>query len=391
MPPPKPYTLDQFDKDSMMLLQGIYGTDKATHPMLYNSIIEKGNKLRKQGVERETVIEIIRKNKDKINAFLETQTTTPKTFKGIDEFEMKAEGGRIGYATKGKVSLSDLESLQGLKKEKSEIDSGLGGLGRLAGPQNTARQQRSRILDKAIAKFAYAVENLDQETKEKVISAFNDQLTIGYETTMSGLKMDAAEKAGFVPIDKETIYKAIINMDLPKDTQLEISALSNTAGDEELAFALTNNKLGITYDNQSQTIVGEYRFDTKDGKLSITPSITKDEDSQIQSKIDINRAIEDGQIDLGFTQDTTDNSLTTDFNIIKDENVLSAQNVSGGDNNYFTAEGTTKVPFYMLKDGQSPYISSEYYKDDGSNYLETSLGIPITQNLEASLSNLNRL
>ena len=103
-------------------------------------------------------------------------------------------------------------------------------------------------------------------------------------------------------------------MDLPKVTQLEISALSNTAGDEELAFALTNNKLGITYDNQSQTIVGEYRFDTKDGKLSITPSITKDEDSQIQSKIDINRAIEDGQIDLGFTQDTTDNSLTTDFN-----------------------------------------------------------------------------
>ena len=65
------------------------------------------------------------------------------------------------------------------------------------------------------------------------------------------------------------------------------------------------------------------RFDTKDGKLSITPSITKDEDSQIQSKIDINRAIEDGQIDLGFTQDTTDNSLTTDFNIIKDGNVLS--------------------------------------------------------------------
>ena len=391
VPPPKPYTLDQFDKDSMMLLQGIYGTGKASHPMLYNSIIEKGNKLRKQGVERETVIEIIRKNKDKINAFLETQTTTPKTFKGIDEFEMKAEGGRIGYATKGKVSLSDLESLQGLKKEKSAIDSGVGGLGRIAGArQSPASAQRSRILDKAIAKFAYAVENLDQETKEKVISAFNDQLTIGYETTMSGLKMDAAEKAGFVPIDKETIYKAIINMDLPKDTQLEISALSNTAGDEELAFALTNNKLGITYDNQSQTIVGEYRFDTKDGKLSITPSITKDEDSQIQSKIDINRAIEDGQIDLGFTQDTTDNSLTTDFNIIKDGNVLSAQNVSGGDNNYFTAEGTTKVPFYMLKDGQSPYISSEYYKDDGSNYLETSLGIPITQNLEASLSNLNR-
>ena len=50
VPPAKPYTLNQFDKDSMMLLQGIYGTGKATHPMLYNSIIDKGNKLRKQGV-----------------------------------------------------------------------------------------------------------------------------------------------------------------------------------------------------------------------------------------------------------------------------------------------------------------------------------------------------
>ena len=97
VPPPKPYTIDQFDKDSMMLLQGIYGTGKASHPMLYNSIIDKGNKLRKQGVERETIIEIIRNNKDKINAFLETQTTSPKTFKGIDEFEMKANGGRIGF------------------------------------------------------------------------------------------------------------------------------------------------------------------------------------------------------------------------------------------------------------------------------------------------------
>jgi len=396
VPPPKPYTTDQFDKDSMMLLQGIYGTGKATHPMLYNSIIEKGNKLRKQGVERETVIEIIRNNKDKINAFLETQTTSPKTFKGIDEFEMKADGGRIGYATKGKVDLADLESLKGLKKEREKLNvDGLPSLkDTLATPgqqqPQSARSQREKILDKAIAKFTYAVENLDQETREKVISAFNDQLKFGYETTMSGLKMDAAEKAGFVPIDKETIYKAIVDMDLPKDTKLEMSALANKAGEAELAFSLINNNLGITYDNQSQTIVGEYRFDTKDGKLSITPSITKDEDSKIQSKIEIDKAINNGSIDLDLTKDTTDNSLTTDFEIVKDGNVLSATNVTGGDNNYFTAEGTAKVPFYMLKDGQSPYISSEYYKDDGSNYFETSLGIPITQNLEASLSNLNR-
>jgi len=385
LPQPKPYTLDQFEKDSMLYLKGMYGTGPESNTMFYNKIIEKGNDLRKQGVERETVIEIIRKNKDKINAFLETQTTSPKTFKGM------ADGGRIGYKDKGKVSLSDLESLKGLKKEREKLNIEPGLMGLAGKPMGqTARSQRAKILDKAIAKFAYAVDNLDQETREKVISAFNNQLKIGYETTMSGLKMDAAEKAGFVPIDKETIYKAILNMDLPKETKLEMKTLSDAAGNEELEFSLVNNNLGITYDNQSQTIVGEYRFDTKDGKLSITPSITKDEDSKIQSKIEIDKAINNGSIDLDLTKDTTDNSLTTDFEIVKDGNVLSATNVTGGDNNYFTAEGTAKVPFYMLKDGQSPYISSEYYKDDGSNYFETSLGIPITQNLEASLSNLNR-
>ena len=80
-----------FEKDSMTLLQGMYGTGKDSNEFLYNEMIKKGNKLRKQGVERETVIEIIRNNKDKINAFLETQTTSPKTLKGL------ANGGRIGF------------------------------------------------------------------------------------------------------------------------------------------------------------------------------------------------------------------------------------------------------------------------------------------------------
>ena len=102
VPPPKPYTTDMFEKDSMLLLKGIYGTGPESNIIFYNSIIDKGNKLRQQGVERETVIEIIRKNKDKIKAFLETQTTSPKTFEGLESFEMKAEGGiaglRPGYA-----------------------------------------------------------------------------------------------------------------------------------------------------------------------------------------------------------------------------------------------------------------------------------------------------
>ena len=117
VPPAKPYTEDMFEKDSMTLLKGMYGTGPESNPMFYNKIIEKGNMLRKQGVERETVIEIIRNNKDKINAFLETQTTSPKTFKGIDEFEMKANGGRIGFQD-GLVAEKSLNEI--IEKELGE-------------------------------------------------------------------------------------------------------------------------------------------------------------------------------------------------------------------------------------------------------------------------------
>jgi hypothetical protein len=86
-----------FEKDSMTLLKGMYGTGPESNTFLYNKMIEKGNILRNQGVDRETVIEIIRNNKDKIKAFLETQTTSPKSFEGLDKFEMKANGGRIGF------------------------------------------------------------------------------------------------------------------------------------------------------------------------------------------------------------------------------------------------------------------------------------------------------
>ena len=67
----------------MTLLQGMYGTGKDSNEFLYNEMIKKGNMLRKQGVERETVIEIIRNNKDKIDMILKQQTTSPKSLAGL--------------------------------------------------------------------------------------------------------------------------------------------------------------------------------------------------------------------------------------------------------------------------------------------------------------------
>ena len=110
-----------------------------------------------------------------------------------------------------KISLSDLETLKGLREARGSLDP-VGSLGQQGLPSLTpaSLQKRNEILDKAIAKFTYVVDNLDQEKASYVKSLFNDQLQLGYETTMSGLKQDAFAKTGIVPIDKETIYSAIV-------------------------------------------------------------------------------------------------------------------------------------------------------------------------------------
>ena len=126
-----------------------------------------------------------------------------------------------------KISLSDLETLKGLKEARGDFQGQGGPLAGIGSLKPASLKKRNEILDKAIAKFTYVVDNLDQEKASYVKSLFNDQLQLGYETTMSGLKQDAFAKTGFVPIDKETIYSAIVNMDLPKDLKLEMSAIAD--------------------------------------------------------------------------------------------------------------------------------------------------------------------
>jgi hypothetical protein len=387
VPPAKPYTLDQFDKDSMMLLQGIYGTGKATHPMLYNSMIDKGNKLRKQGVERETIIEIIRKNKDKINAFLKTQTETPKTFEGIDKFEMKADGGRIGYATKGKVDLADLLSLQNIEKtsDNAELADGVGGIRNLhASGRAKAQQQSTDIKNKVIGAFVYAVDNLDQETASYVKSLFNDKLQLGYETTMSGLKQDAFAKTGIVPIDDETLYKAIIDLDLPKDIKLKMSAISNKAGDEEIIASLKSNNLGLTWDNDKQEIIATYtQALAPDGSLTITPIISKDEDSNITKDLQIDKAFDTGTLKFSINESDILNNknIATKYD---GENVsFFASKTKDDFGNVLETGATAKIPFYLLNKEEKPTVSFNLDKNLNTGFESKvfSADFPITNNL----------
>ena len=91
--------------------------------------------------------------------------------------------------------------------------------------------------------------------------------------------------------------------------------------------------------------------------------------AQVLSKIEFDKAINGGQIDLDVTDDTTNNSLTTDFSFVKDGNVLKAKNVSGTDQDYTTASGTAKVPFYMLK--------GDLVKNDNDKIESSSLSFTI--------------
>ena len=61
VPPKKPYTKEQFFKSTVLQLKGMSGGMNRT--FVYNNIIDRGNKLRNQGVSRKEVLGIIDKAK----------------------------------------------------------------------------------------------------------------------------------------------------------------------------------------------------------------------------------------------------------------------------------------------------------------------------------------
>ena len=77
-----------------------------------------------------------------------------------------------------------------------------------------------------------------------------------------------------------------------------MNAIADMADKKDLAISLANNDLGITYDSESQEIQGQYQFSSKDGKTSIKPIVTKDADSKIEKRIEIERAIDGGGLYL---------------------------------------------------------------------------------------------
>ena len=59
VPPKKPYTKDQFFNSTVLQLKGMSGGMNKN--FVYNNIVNRGNKLRNQGVSRKEVLGIIKK------------------------------------------------------------------------------------------------------------------------------------------------------------------------------------------------------------------------------------------------------------------------------------------------------------------------------------------
>ena len=301
--------------------------------------------------------------------------------------EFLATGGRVGYASKGKVDLSDLESLKGFESDSEEVIENKAptvrrSMGRL-GPQS----QRDRIKNKVISSFIYAVDNMDQENSTYVKDLFTNNLAniqIGYETDTSGIKTDLFEKVGIIPINSETLYSTIVNLDLPKDIKAEMSAISSKAGDEELSASLKKNNMGITWDSDSQEIQGEYQFNSKDGKTSMRPVITKDEDSQISKELKIDQAIGDGTLNLTLNESDIDNASGSSINYQNDSISLFADKQSDDWGNTAKFASTVDIPLYLLNKEEKPYISAEINKnlDTGFESKQFSGSFPITDNLK---------
>ena len=297
VPQPKPYTEDMFEKDSMTLLKGMYGTGPESNPIFYNKIIEKGNKLRKQGVERETVIEIIRKNKDKINAFLETQTGNKKNFEGLESFEMKANGGRIGFqdglsAAKkyGNILVQDetLEEMAG-KELKSKMSEFI--------PNETQKEKEEREMFEMVKDFQkFKTVNPDSmltlrmfaEEKKKEKEIFKNKIV---ELDIKYPEKDIIDKkTNMVNTEnlKEAIDQAEIDLELSPIDGLTLKRSINTEGEQSVtsgSFSLDN--LTFTSPNLEEgqlTTTGNYNF----GDLDLSGMVKSNDGEILNTKLGFN-------------------------------------------------------------------------------------------------------
>ena len=211
------------------------------------------------------------------------------------EFDSKgkphAEGGiagqlhlhRPGYKSGKNVDLSALESLKGLKRS-----DGITGVEGRSRPQaGKAGSGLEEAQSEYIAKFFSGLSLLDKEKQNyayKILENKIGSVALDLQTKQTGVETTGVEKLKEkfkikenIPtrLDENTLYDILTTIKLPGNLKSEIMTTGSMSGVENYKIGLmdANNKLGIQYDDNTGTIVANYRVDVGSG--SVTPVITK--------------------------------------------------------------------------------------------------------------------
>ena len=369
VPPAKPYTKKMFEDESMTLLKGMYGTGKDSNKFLYNEMIKKGNILRNQGVERETVIEIIRNNKDKINAFLETQTTSPKNLKGL------ANGGRIGFQDGLTVEKNPTEIFQEKVLEKITSNQ----------PKEKDEQAEMFKIVEEFQKFKKDNPNsrmsffMFRDKKKKEKELFKNKII---ELDLKYPDKKIINEEGFVNKEnlKSAIDEAEANLEISPIDGLTLKRSINTEGEQSVTSgSLDLGNLNFSSDNIEEgklTSKGKYSF----GDLDLSGMVNSNDGEILNTELGFNydNALK-GKMTESDGYRSTELDLNKTFPISDKFNLNlsgSADTQTFGDKKYRSSDLTPKLSY---NDGIFNADISKEIMDGGDLSLNAGASFPLFQ------------
>ncbi len=381
----KPYTTEMFEDDSMTFLKGMYGTGPDSNKFLYNEMIKKGNILRKQGVERETVIEIIRKNKDKIDMILKQQTGDKKSLAGL------ADGGRIGFQD-GLNFDKALKKIieQETKEDKNIFDEGEKALTQKIDsltPNETEKEKEEREMFEMVKEFQTLKKNgmirpdLSFRNFQKMKTLKNIQNKI-FELNVKYPEKKIINDEGMV--DKENLKSAIDQA----EADLEISPIDgltlkrsiNTKGEQSVtsgSFDIGN--LNFSSDNIEEgklTSKGNFDF----GGLNLSGMVNSNDGQILNTELGFNydNALK-GKMTESDGYSSTELDLNKTFPISDKFNLNlsgSADTQTFGDKKYRSSDLTPKLSY---NDGIFNADISKEIMDGGDLSLNAGASFPLFQ------------
>ena len=197
----------------------------------------------------------------------------------------KFEEGKPDYTGMGIIDTAVAKAI-GTRKQRGTENMDFSNM--RPGPMAARSKKEDSFEVKALKNTLAAVSLLDEEDQDSFFSLFNGMLQtniINPDENLAKIKTAEfiAKKTGYdgtipVDLDEKTLFKIVADTQdkLPNDIRLKIEGNTDIVGNKELENVnLTAGKLGINFDGE--TAVGNYNY--QNGKLNITPKITKTDDN----------------------------------------------------------------------------------------------------------------